>query len=270
MPNENLNENEIKAIFSLLQSEPDHKEQLIKSLSEFYNKKPRLVYALALEYFGVLPPELVKIFKENKNDLQTDINKYLNLKNPSLLEGLILLAKIINPESNKEEILELFNLAREEFDKVMDSSFEVIQKAQVLQIFFFETLGFKLENSPKQSNALNLPEVFKNFKTTPLFMAVLYLIFIYPYEVKADIFETENKMIVRLRDAFSLEPVYIDIAQKGHFVSEEDCDVYAAGNFIKWDSKNIIPLTKIEIFKSLLKSLTGISKGYNFLSVYLA
>lgn len=269
MSNENLNENEIKAIFSLLQSEPDHKEQLIKKLSEFYNKNPRRVYNLALEYFGVLPSELIKIFKENQNDLQADINKYLNLKNPSLLEGLILLAKIINPDSKKEDILELFNLAREEFDKVMDSSFEVIQKAQVLQIFFFKTLGFKLETSTIQTNYLNLPEVFKNFKTTPLFMAVLYLIFIYPYEVKADIFEAENKIIVRLRDAFSLEPVYIDIAQKGYFIGEEDCDIYAAGNFIKWDSKNIIPLTKTAIFKILFKSLAKISKEYNFLAVYL-
>jgi hypothetical protein len=268
MPNENLNENEIKAIFSLLTTETGRKEQLLNSLKDFYNKNPRQVYALAAEYFGVLPPELAKLFKENQNNLQADINKYLNLKNPSLLEGLILLAKIINPKSKKEEILELFNLAGEEFDKVMDSSFEVSQKAQVLQIFFFKTLGFKLEKI-KNPNLFNLPEIFKNLKTTPFVMAVLYLIFIYPYEVKADIFEAENKIIVRLRDSFSLEPVYIDIIQKGHFVSEEECDMYAAGNFIKWDSKNIKFFTKGEIFKKLLAELAFSSKGYEFLSIYL-
>ena len=63
MPNENLNENEIKAIFSLLTTETGRKEQLLNSLKDFYNKTPRHVYALAAEYFVVLPPELAKLFK---------------------------------------------------------------------------------------------------------------------------------------------------------------------------------------------------------------
>ena len=264
-----VNENEIKAIFSLLQTEPAHKDKLTKSLTELYRQEPQKIYTLAEQYFGTVPPFLKQLFRESQNNLQAQIDRYLNLKNPSLPEALLLIAQIINPDSKKEEVLELLNLAREDFDKVMDSSFEISQKAQILQIFFFETLGFKTVESPLKTAFLNLPEIFKNMQTTPLILAVLYLIFIYPYEVKADILKAENKIIVRLRDVFSLEPVYVDIAGKGFFVDEAECDMYAAGNMIKWDSHNIIPLTNLAVFKLLLADLTALSKDYSFLSVYL-
>lgn len=257
-------ENEIKAIFSLLESEPSRKEQLLKSLVGFYKQNPQQVYNLAKEYYTVLPSYIKEIFQTNKNNFKEEIKYFLNLKNPDLLEGLILISRIINPQNTKEQILEIFNLAREDFDKVIDSSFDISQKAQVLKTFFFETMNFKIENLSKQKSLLNLPEIFKNQETTPLVMAVIYLIFIYPYEVKADIIEGENKIIVRLRDAFSLEPVYINLYKKGDFIGEDECDMYAAGNFIKWNSKNIVPLTNSEIFKRLLSGLIYSSKNTDF------
>lgn len=263
-----LHENEIKAIFSLLESEPTRREQLLKSLSAFYNQNPRKIYTLALEYYGVLPIFLKDFFKTSANNLDGEIRYLLNLKNPSLLDILVLLAKIINPQNTKEQICALFDVAREDFDKIIDSSFEISQKAQILKTFFFETMSFKVESSIKQTAFFNLPEIFKNQKTTPLVMAVIYLIFIYPCEVKADIIEGENKFIVRLRDSFSLEPVYVDICNKGDFVGEDECDMYAAGNFIKWDSKNIIPLTPNQIIKQVLKDLSLTSPNFNFLSLY--
>ena len=262
------NENEIKAIFSLLQTESKHHKQLTDSLVKFYLQDPKLVYNLALEYFGVLPPFLIELFKKNQSGL-TELSVYLKRKNPSLLEGLVLLAKIINPKADKQEILTLFNFAREEFDKVIDSSFEISQKAQVLKNFFFDTMGFKTEPLAKNTALLNLPEVFTNLKTTPFMLAAIYLIFIYPYEVKSAVFEAENKVLVRLQDAFSLETLYIDITQKGGFVSEEDCYIYAADNSIKWNPQNIVPLNNTAIFKHLLSDLISTSKDYGFLCAYL-
>ncbi len=257
-------ENEIKAIFSLLESEPLRKEQLLKSLAEFYKQNPQQVYILAKKHYGVLPSYIENLFEENKNDFKKEIKHFLNLKNPDLLESLILISRIINPDASKEQILEFFNVAREDFDKVIDSSFDISHKAQVLKTFFFETMNFKIENLSKQKSLLYLPEMFKNQKTTPLVMAVIYLIFIYPYEVKADIIEGENKLVVRLRDSFSLEPVYADIYNKGEFVGEDECDMYAAGNFIKWNSKNIVPLTNRDIFKRLLAGLIYTSQKTDF------
>ena len=118
-------ENEIKAIFSLLESEPSHREQLLKSLADFYKQNPQQVYILAKEYYGVLPHYLKEIFQTNKNNFKEEINHFLNLKNPDLLESLVLLARIIDPQNTKEQSLELFDLAREDFDKVMDSSFDI-------------------------------------------------------------------------------------------------------------------------------------------------
>lgn len=254
------NENEIKAIFSLLKTESAHKEKLTQSLVEFYRKDPQCVYTLAKEYYGTLPPEFSALFKREQDTLKEEIDRFLNLKNPDLLEGLILLARSINPKTSREEILALFNIAREDFDKIIDSSFEVSQKAQVLQTFFFETMHFEIVNLSKQTGLLNLPEIFKNQKTTSFVMAVIYLIFIYPYEVKGDIIEADNKIIVRLKDSFSFEPVYIDIASKGSFVSESECDMYAAGNFIKWDSRVLTPMPNRDIFKRLFANLTYTSK----------
>lgn len=254
------NENEIKAIFSLLKTEPAHKEKLLKSLADFYKKDPKYVYALAIQYYGTLPPDIVALFQQEENGIQEEIKKFLNFKNPDLLEGLILIARLINPKASREEILSIFNIAREDFDKLIDSSFEVSQKAQILQTFFFKTMNFEIVNLSKQISLLNLPEIFKNLKTTPFVMAVLYLVFIYPYEVKADIIEADNKIIVRIKDSFSLEPVYIDIMDKGSFVSESDCDMYAAGNFIKWDSKVLTPMTNRDIFKRLLSNLLYTTK----------
>lgn len=257
-------ENEIKAIFSLLESEPSRREQLLKSLADFYKQNPKEVYTLAKEYYGVLPSYLKDLLQTNKNNFKEEISHFLNLKNPDLLECLILISRIINPENSKEQILEIFNVAREDFDKVIDSSFDIAQKAQVLKTFFFETMNFQIENLSNQKALLNLPEIFKKQKTTPLVMAIIYLIFIYPYEVKADIIEIGNKIIVRLRDAFSLEPVYVDIYNKGNFIGEDECDMYAAGNFIKWNSKDIIPLTNSDIFKRLLAGLIYTSKNTDF------
>lgn len=268
MPQQSKKENEIKAIFSLLESESAHKEQLLKSLAVFYKESPSLVYALASSFYGVLPQELKDLFKKTENDFEGEIRRFLNFKNPDFFEFLVLLAKIINPQNTKEQICALFDVAREDFDKIIDSSFEISQKAQILKTFFFETMSFKVESSIKQTAFFNLPEIFKNQKTTPLIMAVIYLIFIYPCDVKADIIAAENKFIVRLKDAFSLEPVYIDICNKGRFVSEGECDMYAAGNFIKWDSKNIIPLTPNQIIKQVLKDLSLTSPNFNFLSLY--
>lgn len=254
-------ENEIKAIFSLLESEPSRKEQLMKSLAALYMQNPRQVFELAKKYYVVFPPYIKVLFQTaQNNNLKKEIKRFFNLANPDLLESLILLAKIINPQQEKEPLLNFFNLAKKEFDKNIDSSFDISQKAQVLKTFFFEINNFEVESLSRQKELLNLPEIFKNKKTTPLIMAVIYLIFITPYEVKADIFEVENKIIVRLRDSFSLEPVYIDVYNKGRFVSEDECDMYAAGNFIKWNSKNIVPLTSRDIFKRLLAGLIDISK----------
>lgn len=249
------NENEIKAIFSLLKTEPTHKEKLLKSLVDFYKKDPEYVHALAIRYYGTLPPEIAALFKQEEYGIKEEIKKFLNFKNPDLLEGLILIARAINPKVSREEILAVFNIAREDFDKIIDSSFEVSQKAQTLQTFFFKTMNFEIVNLSKQPDLLNLPQIFKNQKTTAFVMAVIYLIFIYPYEVKGDIIEADNKIIVRLKDSFSQEPVYIDIADKGAFVSESDCDMYAAGNFITWDSKNLTSMTNQAIFKRLLANL---------------
>ena len=254
------NENEIKAIFSLLQTEPSYKEKLIKSLVEFYKKDPEFVYAIASKYYDTIPPEILALFKREQDTLKEEIRHFLNLKNPDLLECLILIARSLNPKNSREEILALFNIAREDFDKIIDSSFEVSQKAHILQNFFFETMNFKLTNLSKNSDLLNLPEIFKNQKTTPFVMAVLYLVFIYPYEVKGDIIEADNKIIVRLKDSFSFEPVYIDIINEGSFVSESECDMYAAGNFLKWDSKVLTSKTNRDICKHLFANLTYIGK----------
>ncbi len=250
------NENEIKAIFSLLKTESAYKEKLTQSLAEFYRKDPKRVYCLAKEYYGTLPPEMIALFKREQDTLKNEIDRFLNLKNPDLLEGLVLISRSINPQKSREEILDLISVAREDFDKLIDSFCEVSQKAQVLQNFFFETMNFQIVNLSKNSALLDLPEIFKNQKTTPFVMAVIYLIFIYPYEVKGDIIEADNKIIVRLKDSFSFEPVYIDITNKGSFVSEGECDMYAAGNFIKWDSKALIPMTNRDIFKRLFANLT--------------
>ena len=86
-------------------------------------------------------------------------------------------------------------------------------------------------------------------------MAVLYCCCAEYFDIKADMFDAGGKVMIRLRDKYSYEPVYVDVFAGGRFVGEDECNIYAAAHGFKWSGIMIVPLNSKQIIKRFLGNL---------------
>lgn len=248
--------NNIKALIELIGKEPQMQAQLKARLAQIIREKPQEFKAFISANYGEVPLCVKEVVNSiHREALKEPFAWFFDAANPNLLDGVILVAKFINPGMKDEEILKSFKLLYSRLRGDLDNSYDVFRKAEIFEDFIFNEYDFKLESLSADPKLLSLPDIVKRRKGTGFALSVLYILLSRGFEIKADITDIAGKPIVIFRDEVNLEPVYIDIISRGQFVSEDECHIYAASRGLKWDSSSVTPLSSKQIVRRLLGNL---------------
>lgn len=250
-------ENKIKALIELIGKEPSMRPQLKARLAQVIKEQPNEFKAFISASYGTQVPLCVKevINSLHREALKQYFTWFFEAKNPQLIDGVMLVAKFLNPGMKDADILKSFKQLYEQLNTYLDSSYDVFHKAEVFERFIFTDNNFKLESLAADPKLLSLPDIVQRRRATGFSMAVLYALLAEGFDVKASITDIAGKPIVVFVDTFTAEPVYIDVISNGQFVSEEECHIYAASRGLKWDSSAVTPLSNKQIVKRLLNNL---------------
>lgn len=252
-----INRNKIKALIDLIDKEPELKPQLQASLARIIREEPLQFKNVIEENFGTNVPEYIKemVINIKRDELLPAFGHYFNLKNPSLLNGFVLIAKLVNPYLSQKQILSKLEILQKQLACHIDRSFDIYHKTQLLSDLFFVEWDYRLESLNAGAKTVSLPDIISSRRASSFAMAVLYCCCAEYFDIKADMFDAGGKVMIRLRDKYSYEPVYVDIFAGGRFVGEDECNIYAAAHGFKWSGIMIVPLNSKQIIKRFLGNL---------------
>jgi regulator of sirC expression with transglutaminase-like and TPR domain len=252
-----FSESKVKALIELIGKEPGFQDELKEQLAKVIKTQPERFRDFIDKDFGAVVPFYVKevINTVHRENLGKPFKWYFERRNPPLMQGISLIARFVNPGIKESDVTASFNFFKENMETRTDNHFDIFNKAEAFESVIFGDYGFRVENLANDPKLLSLPDIIRTRKTTAFGMAVLYLLLAESFEILADITDVAGKPVVRFRDTISFEPVYIDIAAKGRFVSEDECHIYAAGRGLNWDSRVMQPFNNKQIIKRLLANL---------------
>jgi len=252
-----INRKKIKALIDLIDKEPALKPQLQASLARIIREEPIQFKNVIEENFGTNVPEYIKDMVVNikRDELVPAFEHYFNLKNPSLLNGFVLIAKLVNPYLSQKQLLAKFEVLQKKLACNIDRSFDIYHKTQLLSDLFFVEWDYRLESLNAGAKTVSLPDIISSHRASSFAMAVLYCCCAECFDIKADMFDAGGKVMIRLRDKYSYEPVYVDVFAAGRFVGEDECNIYAAAHGFAWSGVMIVPLSSKQIIKRFLGNL---------------
>ena len=252
-----INGNKIKALISLMDKEPALKPRLQAALVQMIKEEPLKFKTALEESYGFAVPGYIKDILVNikREEAAEEIKAYSRAGAPSLLKGMFLIARIINPYADIKEISDKFDLVRKDLSAELDCGFDIFHKAEALSRYFFVKERYRLESLTCGVKVLSLPDIIAERRGSSFAIASLYCCAASLFEVKADIFDNGGKVMVRLRDKYSYEPVYVDVFAGGSFVGEDECGIYAAARGFSWSGALITPLTNKQIIRRFLANL---------------
>lgn len=252
-----INRNKIKALIDLIDKEPGLKPQLQASLARIIKEEPLQFKTVIEESFGTNIPLYIKDLVVNikREELLRSFKHYFELENPSLISGFALIARLINPSLKQKDALLKFENLKRKLSCSIDGSFDIFHKAEALSQYFFFQNNYHLESLNAGVKTLSLPDIITNRRAASFAMAALYCCCAEAFDAKADIFDAGGKVMIRLRDRYSYEPVYVDVFAGGRFVGEDECNIYAAAHGFTWNGALINPMANKQIIKRFLCNL---------------
>lgn len=252
-----ISRNKIKALIDLMDKEPSLKPRLQATLAQFIRQDPLKFKNVLEESYGANIPGYIKDILVNikREERSAAFGNYFKAGNPSLLKGMLLIAGIINPYLSERQALAKFELLKRDLAAEMDCGFDIFHKAEVLSQYFFVRGKYRLESLNSGVKVLSLPDIISNGGASSFAMAALYCCAAECFDVKADMFDAGGKVMVRLRDKYSYEPVYVDVFAGGRFVGEDECNIYASAHGFSWSGALITPLTSKQIIRRFLANL---------------
>ncbi len=252
-----LNPGNIKALIDLLATQPKHEGELKKQLAQIIKQQPAdFKSVVASSYAGGLPAPVSQVLEALRVEgFKEKFDNYFKLPNPSLLDGVILLNLLLDQTANDALTRAAFNALGKQIALTPDISFDIFHKAEVFQNFFFAEHAFSLETLSSDDKPLRLYDCLTTRRATSFMLGVIYTLLARALNINADLCQNNGRGVVRFSDSFSAEPVYIDIAARGQFVSEEDCHSYAMRRGAQFDPKTIIPMDNKQIIKRLMGNI---------------
>ena len=252
-----INRNKIKALIDLIDKEPQLKTKLQASLARIIKEEPLQFKNVIEENFGTNVPQYIKDMVVNikRDELIPAFEHYFSVKNPSLLNGFALIGRLVNPYMSQKQVLAKFDILQRKFACHIDKSFDIYHKTQLLSDLFFVEWDYRIESLNAGAKTVSLPDIVSNRRASSFAMAVLYCCCAECFDIKATVFDTGGKVMIRLRDKYSYEPVYVDIFAGGRFVGEDECNIYAAAHGFVWNSAMISALDNKQIIKRFLANL---------------
>lgn len=252
-----ISRNKIKALIDLMDKEPELKPKLQATLARFIKEEPLQFKNVIEESFGADVPGYIRdiVLNIKREELLAHFKAYFEVKNPSLLKGFALIARFINPQLTQKAVLDKFELLHKSLSTYMDAGFDVFHKAEVMSQYFFINGGYRLESLSSGPKVVSLPDIISCGGASSFAMAALYCCCAECFDLKADMFDAGGKVMIRLRDKYSYEPVYVDIFAGGRFVGEDECSIYASARGFAWSGAFISPMSSKQVIKRFLANL---------------
>ncbi|MDD6172914.1 MAG: transglutaminase family protein [Elusimicrobia bacterium] len=252
-----ISRNKIKALIDLMDKEPELKPKLQATLARFIKEEPLQFKNVIEESFGADVPGYIRdiVLNIKREELLAHFKAYFEVKNPSLLKGFALIARFINPQLTQKAVLDQFELLHKSLSTYMDAGFDVFHKAEVMSQYFFINGGYRLESLSSGPKVVSLPDIISCGGASSFAMAALYCCCAECFDLKADMFDAGGKVMIRLRDKYSYEPVYVDIFAGGRFVGEDECSIYASARGFAWSGAFISPMSSKQVIKRFLANL---------------
>lgn len=252
-----ISRNKIKALIDLMDKEPELKPKLQATLARFIKEEPLQFKNVIEESFGADVPGYIRdiVLNIKREELLAHFKAYFEVKNPSLLKGFALIARFINPQLTQKAVLDQFELLHKSLSTYMDAGFDVFHKAEVMSQYFFINGGYRLESLSSGPKVVSLPDIISCGGASSFAMAALYCCCAECFDLKADMFDAGGKVMIRLRDKYSYEPVYVDVFAGGRFVGEDECSIYASARGFAWSGAFISPMSSKQVIKRFLANL---------------
>jgi regulator of sirC expression with transglutaminase-like and TPR domain len=251
------NEEQIKALIELIEKEPGCSPRLMAELARIIRTSPQQFRRVMAASYGGSPPSFVAETVNNirREALAMPFKWYFGRHSPALMPAIILIAKFVNPGITDEAAVASFEALLQDISPTIEEGGDIAAKAAQLGDNIFGSFNFKAESLGCDARLLSLPDIINRRRATPLCMAVLYALLAPHFEIWADIIDVHGKPVVRLRDAATFEPVYVDVCAGGRFAGEGDCHIYASSRGREWDASSVSALTNKQILRRLLTNL---------------
>jgi hypothetical protein len=249
-------EEQIKALIELIEKEPRRSPRLMAELAQIIRTSPRQFRRVVASCGGAVPPFVAEIINNIRREaLAMPLKWYFGKHSPALMPAVVLAAKFVNPGIADEAITAPFEALLQAIAPTMEEGGDIAAKAALLGDNIFGSFNFKAESLNDDARLLSLPDIINRRRAAPLCLAVLYALLAPHFEIWADIIDARGKPVVRLRDAATFEPVYVDVCARGRFAGEGDCHIYASSRGRGWDGSSVVAFTNKQILRRLLANL---------------
>jgi regulator of sirC expression with transglutaminase-like and TPR domain len=253
-----MNDNEIKALISLLDDEDrevaEHVEGRIRQLGG------GLIPFLETEWEGSFNPNLQKKIEELIHDLQYQsvldrIRDWKNGGGMDLLEGLWIVATYQYPDLLLEKL-------RQDLDQLyykvwldVGADMHPVDQVKALNNAFFNTLGFgpnsKHFHSPANSM---LNQVLESRKGNPISLCVIYMLIARKLNMPIYGVNLPNLFVLTYKQPAGVQ-FYINVFTRGLVFSKNDIDHYIGQLNLKQNDIFYQPCSNVDIIRRSLRNL---------------
>lgn len=254
----NMNDNEIKALISLLDDEDrevvQHVESRIRQLGG------GLIPFLETEWEGSFNPNLQKKIEELIHDLQYQsvlerIRTWKNGGGMDLLEGLWIVATYQYPDLSLEKLRqELEQL----FYKVwLDVGNDVhpVDQVKALNNAFFNTLGFAPNSKHFHSPANSMiNQVLESRKGNPISLCIIYMLIARKIGMPIYGVNLPNLFVLTYKQPNGVQ-FYVNVFTRGLVFSKNDIDHYIGQLNLKQNDIFYQPCSNVDIVRRTLRNL---------------
>lgn len=218
-----MKENQIKALIKLISSEEgDDAARLKGELASVIRAHPAKIKNILNE--GPLPPAFLynMVEEEAWDSLTGGVALFASKINPDLAEGLHLVSRFLNPTLPavfiEKRIEELCALLRPRLLNCADYYEAAFHAGAVL----FGEAGFSASSYNLRPQDIAFYSVLREKKGSPLALACIYQLALERLGIDCCIAEAAGRILLKMTPP-NAAPFYIDPADNGKAISEEDC-----------------------------------------------
>lgn len=254
----NMNDNEIKALISLLDDEDrevvQHVESRIRQLGG------GLIPFLETEWEGSFNPNLQKKIEELIHDLQYQsvlerIRTWKNGGGMDLLEGLWIVATYQYPDLSLEKL-------RQELEQLyykvwLDVGNDVhpVDQVKALNNAFFNTLGFAPNSKHFHSPANSMiNQVLESRKGNPISLCIIYMLIARKIGMPIYGVNLPNLFVLTYKQPNGVQ-FYVNVFTRGLVFSKNDIDHYIGQLNLKQNDIFYQPCSNVDIVRRTLRNL---------------
>lgn len=272
-----LPDNEIRALFRLLQDE-DEKTSVIlkKQLKNIMDVQPVSIQTMVSREFPQFRPAINSLLEESRWEaIESELKALSNEgENLNLEKGLFLLSKFAYPQITEINISRPLDLLAAEVEGFLRPSDDPPKVIETMNTVLFEKQGFKgcRINYHAPDNSL-LYGVIRKKLGSSVSLSSVYILLAGRLDIPVSGVELPGYFLVRFKTLSG--SIYLDPFRNGRQLTPSDCRMLISRQHVMWDPMYLSPVSSRRV---LVRTITNLVNAYmragnnwrvNFLKHYL-